>query len=207
MSTEKLALLMGAKQYSKPIEDACIRWGIIQGVDKARFIAQLHVESNGFNNVSELTGYSAKGLLATFPGRNGLRTIDQARLLVAAGPRAVFNHVYGGAWGAKNLGNTQPDDGWDYRGRGLIQTTGRANYRDTSMGCYGDLRLLDDPGLLTAPEDAASAAAWYWYNRRLNGIADVRELTRRINGGSSHLDKRIAQTERALDLLDFLTRA
>lgn len=207
MSTEKLAFLMGAKQFSKPIEDACIRWGIIQGVDKARFIAQLHVESNGFNNIAELTGYSAKGLLATFKGRNGLQTMEQARALVARGPRAVFNHVYGGEWGRRNLGNVEPDDGWDYRGGGLIQTTGRDNYRATSMGCYGNTMLLDNPDLLrTSPEAAANSAAWYWYDRKLNGVEDVREVTRKINPGLKHLDRRIAQTLRAYDLLDFLTR-
>lgn len=203
MSTEMLAFLMGAKQFARPIEDACIRWGIIDGRDKARFIAQLHVESNGFNHVAELTGYSVKGLLATFPGRNGL-TPAIARQLVAAGPRAVFNFIYGGAWGARNLGNVEPDDGWDYRGRGLIMTTGRANYRDTSMGCYGNTMLLDDPDLLTTPEAAANSAAWFWYDRHLNGIEDIHELTRKINGGSSHLDKRMAQTKRAYEVLDFL---
>lgn len=206
MSTEKLAFLMGAKKFSKPLEDAAIRWGIINGPDKARWLAQLHVESDGFNHAAELTGYSADGLLRTFRGRNGLANIDQARALVRAGPRAVFNHVYGGEWGRKNLGNTQPDDGWNFRGRSLIQTTGRDNYRATSMGCYGDDRLLENPDILLIPEEAANAAGWYWYSRRLNGVTDVREVTRRINPGLKHLDRRMAQTKRAMDLLDFLLK-
>lgn len=205
MSTEMLAFLMGAKNYSKPIEDACIRWGIVTGRDKARFIAQLHVESGGFKHVTELTGYRPETLLRVFKGRNGLATLTQAQQLVAAGPRTVFNFVYGGAWGETHLGNTGPDDGWDYRGRGLIQLTGRANYRAASIGCYGDERLLDDPGLLTSPHGAADVAGWYWHDRRCDGIADIRELTRRINGGSMHLAERVKQTERAYDLLEFLT--
>lgn len=205
MSTEKLAFLMGAKHFSKPLEDAAIRWGIIDGRDKARWLAQLHVESGGFVHVKELTGYSAAGLYKTFPGRNGL-TQQIARDLVAAGPRAVFNFIYGGKWGRENLGNTQPDDGWNFIGRSLIQTTGRENYERTSLGCWGDRRLLDDPELLTIPENAADAAAWFWYNRKLNGITDIREVTRRINKGLKHLDRRIAQTNRAYDLLDFLTK-
>lgn len=204
MSTEKLAFLMGAKQYSQPIENACIRWGITKGEDKARFIAQLHVESNGFNNVSELTGWTAKGLVTMFEGRNGL-TLAIAKNLVAKGPRAVFNFIYGGEWGRRKLGNTQADDGWNFRGRGLIQTTGRDNYTATSMGCYGDFRLLEEPDLLTTPEGAADSAAWYWYSRRINGITDVREVTRKINPGLAHLDRRIAQTERAMGVLHFLT--
>lgn len=204
MSTEKLAFLMGAKQFSKPIEDACIRWGIVDGRDKARFIAQLHVESAGFSRIEENLNYSAKRLMEVFPGRNGL-TSQIARDLARAGPRAIANFVYGGEWGRRNLGNTQPDDGWNFRGRGLIQTTGRRNYRDTSMGCWGDLRLLDDPDMLLLQENAANAAGWFWYSRRLNGIEDISVLTKKINGGSMHLAQRRAQTERAYDLLDFLT--
>ncbi len=203
MSTEKLAFLMGAKQYAKPLEDAAIRWGITQGRDKARWLAQLYVESNGFNNVSELTGYRAETLYKTFPGRNGL-TSQIASDLVRAGPRAVFNFIYGGKWGRDNLGNIKPDDGWNFRGRSLIQTTGRDNYRATSMGMFGDERLLEEPDLLTVPEHAADASGWYWYNRRCNGIEDIRALTKKINPGLKHLDRRIAQTTRAYDLLDFL---
>lgn len=205
MSTEKLAFLMGAKKFSKPIEDACIKWGIVDGRDKARFIAQLHVESNAFNNVAELTGYSARGLYDTFPGRNGL-TLDKARELHRAEPRAMFNFVYGGKWGRENLGNTEPDDGWNFRGRSLIQTTGRENYEKTSLGIFGDRRLLDDPDLLTIPEYAADAAGWYWYSRRCNGIEDIGELTGKINKARKHLPQRIAQTKKAYDLLDFLTK-
>lgn len=205
MSTEKLAFLMGAKQFSKPIEDACIRWGIINGRDKARFIAQLHVESGGFSRIEENLNYSAKRLMEVFPGRNGLNSVS-AKHLAAAGPRAIANFVYGGKWGRENLGNTQPDDGWNFRGRSLIQTTGRENYRDTSVGCWGDQRLLEEPDLLLIPENAASAAGWYWYSRRLNGVEDVREVTRRINSGMRELAKRQTQTERAYDLLDFLIK-
>ena len=204
MSTEKLAFLMGAKEFSKPLEDACIRWGIIEGRDKARFLAQCHVESMGFNRVEENMNYSAKRLMQVFPGRNGLnQTI--AKNIAAQGPRAVANFVYGGKWGRENLGNLAANDGWDYRGRGLIQTTGRDNYRATSMGMFGDLRLLDDPDLLLLPEHAASSAAYFWYSRRLNGVEDVREVTMRINPGLLELDKRRAQTARAYDLLEFLT--
>jgi len=204
MSTEKLAFLMGAKEFSKPLEDACIRWGIVDGRDKARFLAQCHVESMGFNRVEENMNYSAKRLMQVFPGRNGL-TMEIARNLAAEGPRAVANFVYGGKWGRENLGNIHPDDGWKYRGRGLIQTTGRDNYRETSLGMFGDLRLLDDPDMLLLPEYAASSAAYYWYSRWLNGVEDVREVTRRINPALRELDKRRAQTARAYDLLEFLT--
>lgn len=205
MSTEKLAFLMGAKQFSKPIEDACIRWGIVDGRDKARFIAQLHVESGGFSRIEENLNYSASRLVQVFPGRNGL-TSAGAKGLAAAGPRAVANFIYGGAWGAKNLGNIEPDDGWNFRGRGLIQITGRSNYRTASMGMFGDHRLLEEPDMLLLPHYAADSAAWFWYDRKLNGVEDVREVTKKINAGLMELTKRQTQTERAYDLLDFLIK-
>lgn len=204
MSTEKLAFLMGAKEFSKPLEDACIWWGIVNGRDKARFLAQCHVESMGFNRVEENMNYSAKRLMQVFPGRNGLNATIAANV-ARQGPRAVANFVYGGEWGRENLGNIHPDDGWNFRGRGLIQTTGRDNYRETSMGMFGDLRLLDDPDMLLLPEHAASSAAYFWYSHRLNGVENVRDVTRRINPALRELDKRRAQTARAYDLLEFLT--
>lgn len=205
MNIEVFAQMMQAGKFSAPLAEACRRWGIIQPGDVARFLAQLHVESDGFRHVAELTGYRAPQLLKVFKGRNGLTTLHEAELLVARGPRYVFNFIYGGQWGLQHLGNTEPDDGWDFRGRGLIMTTGRTNYRATSMGCYGNKQLLENPDLLTTPEGAAESAAWYWYSHRLNGVEDVREVTRSINAGLLHLDRRIAQTTKAMGLLQFVT--
>lgn len=204
MSTEKLAFMMGAGIYAKPIEDACIRWGIINGRDKARFIAQLYVESAAFKRVEENLNYSAKRLVEVFGKRNGL-TPEIAKRIAAAGPRTVANFIYGGEWGRAHLGNVAADDGWDYRGRGLIQLTGRDNYGTASVGCFGDNRLLNEPDMLLLPDVAADVAAWYWYSRHLNGVEDVSVVTRKINGGQEGLDKRRSATNRAYDLLDFLT--
>lgn len=204
MNVEVFAKMMGAGQYAGPLAVACARWGIANGPDVARFIAQLYVESAGFKYVSELTGYRAEQLLRVFKGRNGLDTLAEATALVNQGPRYVFNFIYGGAWGKEHLGNTEPDDGWNYRGRGLIQITGRTNYRLASIGQHGDTSLLDDPDKLTLPYEAADSAAWYWRDRRLNGINDVREVTRRINAGLHQLSLRQAMTTKALKLVDLM---
>lgn len=94
--------------------------------------------------------------------------------------------------GRKDLGNTKAGDGKRYMGRGLIQTTGRANYRATHDGLSDALEGVPDfeqtPTALELPEWAALSAAWYWHSRGLNALADTGAfdaITRKINGGTN----------------------
>ncbi len=105
---------------------------------------------------------------------------------------------------AARLGNTPEDDGDGqlYRGRGLIQVTGRANYVDCGEAL--GLDLIGKPELLEQPEHAAMSAGWFWHRARLNGLADQGDLltiTKRINGGTNGLADRQALYERALNVL------
>lgn len=100
--------------------------------------------------------------------------------------------------GRKDLGNTRPGDGKKYLGRGLIQTTGRANYAAARVGLNVYLESVPDferhPELLEQHEWAALSAAWYWHSRGLNALADAGNfllITRRINGGTNGLDDRL----------------
>ena len=72
--------------------------------------------------------------------------------------------------GRKNLGNIYPGDGKKYKGRGLIQITGRANYQQIS-DAFG-IDFISHPELLATPEYAVKSACWWWYNRKLNTLAD-----------------------------------
>jgi len=95
--------------------------------------------------------------------------------------------------GRKDLGNVQIGDGFRYRGRGLIQITGRDNYAKT--GAALGLDLLRYPESLEAPLLAARSAAWWWQAHGLNELADAGEterISRRINGGSNGLADRLA---------------
>lgn len=95
--------------------------------------------------------------------------------------------------GRADLGNTQPGDGPRFKGRGLIQITGRANYRQ--CGAALEVDLLAQPEWLEMPEGACRSAAWFWRSRDLNQFADTDAfgtLTRRINGGYNGLDDRIS---------------
>lgn len=94
--------------------------------------------------------------------------------------------------GRKDLGNTSVGDGPKYRGRGLLQVTGKANYRACGMAL--GLDLLTSPELLEQPVNACRSAGWFWTWKQLNQFADADRfgaLTRAINGGYNHLDERI----------------
>lgn len=100
--------------------------------------------------------------------------------------------------GCADLGNTYPGDGFRYRGRGLIQVTGRANYR--TCGAMLGFDLLNFPELLEGPTLAARSAAWFWQKRGLNVLADKDDqvgICKRINGGTNGLAERLKFYETA----------
>jgi putative chitinase len=103
--------------------------------------------------------------------------------------------------GRADLGNTQPGDGCKFRGRGLIQITGRANTAACSRALFGDDRLLDTPELLEQPSLATRSAGWFWKSKNLGAIEDFERLTRRINGGTNGLADRYAYLGRAQEAL------
>lgn len=97
--------------------------------------------------------------------------------------------------GRADLGNAVKGDGPRFKGRGLIQITGRSNYRAASLALFGDASLLDDPARLEEIDAACRSAAWYWQSRGLNELADAGEfqrITRRINGGLNGQKDRLA---------------
>jgi len=107
---------------------------------------------------------------------------------------------------AARLGNTPEadGDGQKYRGRGLIQITGRRNYLACSQALFGDDRLLGQPQLLEQPQWACESAAWFWQSNGLNELADKDQfttITRRINGGLNGLEDRLQVWARAKAVL------
>ena len=113
--------------------------------------------------------------------------------------------------GRLDLGNVQPGDGSRYRGRGLIQTTGRANYRALRDGLRTRMEGVPDfeaePELLEQPKWAALSAAWFWHSKKLNALADQGTadafvaITRKVNGGTNGLADRKLLWDAARDAL------
>lgn len=105
------------------------------------------------------------------------------------------------------LGNTpeKDGDGLLYKGRGLIQITGRTNYKQ--CGAALGLELIAHPELLEQPAAACRSAGWFWQSNGLNDLADraeFRKITRRINGGYNGMEDRLKYYERALKVLGVL---
>ena len=100
------------------------------------------------------------------------------------------------------MGNRGDEDGYKYRGRGWIQTTGHDNYKATGEALGVD--LLESPHLLGLPELAARSAAWFWNENGLNQLADAGDqerVTRRINGGLTGYPERLALYDKAQEAL------
>lgn len=105
--------------------------------------------------------------------------------------------------GRKDLGNTQKGDGVRYKGRGLIQITGRANYKKYADFCGFD--VVAKPELLEQPLGATKSAMWYWQTHGLNQLADKDDdltITKRINGGTNGLADRRKYLARAKQVLN-----
>ncbi len=187
--------MLRASLFAHHIAAAMERWGIDTPLRQAAFLAQVSHESMRLTRLEENLNYSAQRLTAVWPSR--FPTLDSAAPF-AGNPQALANKVYGG-----RLGNTAPGDGWKYRGRGLIQLTGKANVAAYSAAAGID--VVSNPDLLLEPEFAADSAGWFWHANRCNVHADKRDwagLTRRINGGTVGLPERMTLTMRALRVLE-----
>jgi putative chitinase len=127
---------------------------------------------------------------------------EAARL--AHHPEEIAERVYGlgNPRKAAELGNTEPGDGFRYRGNGILQTTGRGSHRRMGLACGVDFE--GNPNLVTAPEHALKPALQEWSEGHLNDLADrneIRAITLRINGGLNGFDERRAFFRRLLPLL------
>lgn len=159
--------------------------GMTNPNEQAMFLAQMDHESGGFKALSENLHYKPETLRKVFP--KYFKTDAEAQAAAAGGPEAIANIVYGG-----RMGNTAPGDGFKYRGRGVIQLTGKDNYARASKALGID--LVNNPDQASDLATAAKIALWYWRDRKgLSEAAqagDVETATQKINGGQIGLQDR-----------------
>ncbi len=177
-----------------PLLEAAMAQYQINSINRrAAFLANCCHESQQFNRVAENLNYSAAGLMATWPNRFPDKRIAKQ---YERQPEKIANKVYGG-----RLGNG-PEEGWLYRGRGLIQITGKANYDKTEQAL--GIPLVKHPELLESKPVAAKSAAWWWKNAGLNALADRSDyeaVTRAINGGLLGHTERVELWKLAVSVL------
>ncbi len=159
--------------------------GILEMANRLQyFLAQLGHESNGLTHKEENLNYSAQRLTEIWPGR--FPTLEAAKPF-AFNPEKLANKVYGG-----RMGNTEPGDGYRYRGRGYIQLTGRETYRE--IGKIAGLDLEGQPELAAKPENAVKIACAFWTWKNINKACDAGDftgVTQKINGGTNGLSDRL----------------
>ena len=194
MTNEQLKALGIEEKWFEPLQETFEKYQINTPKRQACFIGQCMHESGGFKFLRENLNYSAKALMNTWPSR--FPDMDTAEKF-ERNPSAIANKVYSG-----RMGNTEDGDGAKYIGRGLIQLTGKDNYKAFGEAIGED--LVSTPQLVEEPRYAALSAGWFWNKRGLNTLADamdVTTLTVRINGGKIGIDDRIAKINKALDIL------
>lgn len=149
----------------------------------AHFVGNCHHETGGFIRFEENLNYSSRGLLQTFP--KYFKTLSDANE-VARNPQKIANIVYGG-----RMGNDTVNDGWKFRGRGALQTTGKNNYR--LLGNFLGVNLVSDPNPV-ATKYALESAIFYFESNKLWGLClkvdddSIRRVRRAVNGGSIGLE-------------------
>ena len=189
-----------AEQYLPHLEEALPKHGIADSrLRLAHFFAQVLHESGSMRFDMENLNYSSDALQKVFGKYFTTREEADA---YARNPERIANRVYANRMGN---GDETSGDGWKYRGRGLIQLTGRSNYK-AFADWIGDGRVMDEPDLVST-EYAVHSAVFFWDRNDLNRLADnddVVGVTTRINGGVNGLAHRRELLNKANGLLSML---
>jgi len=180
----------------KVFNDTFERWNINTPQRQAAFIGQCGHECGNFKILEENLNYSADRLVKIWPKR--FTSLEMAQPY-NRNPKAIANKVYGGRMGNRDEAS---GDGWRFRGSGWLQLTGHDNFYHAGKAIGQDFVM--NPDLVRTPEFAAQTAGWFWSTHNCNAKADVKDwtgLTKIINGGVLGLNERIANTNKALEIL------
>ena len=196
LNSDQLTRLHIGTQWVEPLNETFERFGISTPKQQAAFIGQCSHECGNFTKLEEGLSYAADRLMKIWPRRFPNMEIAQR---YARNPKALANNVY-----ANRMGNRDEasGDGYRFRGRGCIQTTGHSAYFHAGQALGADFVM--QPDLVAMPKYAALTAGFFWNTHKLNAFADSEDyitMTKRINGGTIGLEDRKAHIAQALAVL------
>ena len=189
--------LGGPDDWYESMYEALPQYAITSVPRVAAFIAQCAHESGGFSTLEENLNYKAATLTRIWPQRYPSGIAEQ----FAGKPEAIANKSYGGRMGN---GPEVSGEGWKFRGRGLLQLTGKDNYSSCSKFMFQDDTLLENPDILLDSYYAIHSACWFWHKNNLNQYADSGDfvtMTKKINGGTIGLEDRKKHFAHAVEVL------
>lgn len=200
MQITQQQLLQAVPALYKPRLDSFVAtfnmWAVHFGIDTplrvVHYLAQVFHESAYLKSTEENLNYSAVALLRVWPKHFNMSNVD----FYAHNPQRIANRAYANRMGN---GSEASGDGYRFRGRGFIGTTGRANYKAYAQSewCVGD--LMSHPEWLSKSPGDQKSSMFFWLQNNCNRFADaddVKGLTKRINGGLNGYDSRLALTKK-----------
>ena len=194
LKKEQLEKIGIDEKWLDPLNNAFIKYGITDINEQAMFLAQTTHESNDYKRLEENFNYKPERLFEVFKKRVG--TLENAKKLCSEGAKEIADFVYGG-----RLGNSQ-DEGYKYRGRGIIQLTGKNNYK--YYGKKLNIDLVNNPDLAKEPDTAIEIALLFWKEKECGlyaKLGDVKTVTKLINGGYNGLADRQKRFDSILKIL------
>jgi len=183
---DKTESTAGAQAVYLPLSKLLPENGITDPKEIAEFCAQCAHESGGFRRLVENLNYSAEGLARTWPKRFALadKSPNDTAVKIARNPELIGNYAY-----AHRMGNGSPEtgDGWKYRGRGIIQITGKNNYQ-AAQDAIG-IQCVDNPDMISGIDCAARVAVWFWVRNRCGKAKTFLGQSKIINLGDEYSEK------------------
>lgn len=203
-----------ASEWYNALNSILPKYGITTPERVACFLGQISHESGiDLSRLVEGGAYKAPAYFKICAKRLGLVSESDCAPYLTS-PEKVFQGLYESTLDGKfhymgyqlhGKGSIQRGDGAKFRGRGLIQLTGRLNYTRASKEIYGDDRLVKNPELVATDKNVAiETSCWFWKARNINSAADrmdIVEVTRKVNGGTIGLDDRVKLTNKAYGVL------
>lgn len=188
-----------ADEWHAALVEILPKWKITTPNRVAAFMAQTSHESGNYKTLEENLNYGWQGLRKIFPR---YFPTDALAKQYERQPEKIANRVYDDANRVNKMGNTAPGDGWKYRGRGIIQLTGKNNY----VAFAADVGMTVDQVVeyVQTKKGAVESAAWFWSKRNINTPADAGDIDKvstLVNGGTIGLNERREHYKKDLAIL------